>query len=111
MALVCLLHDSYCIVQLHFRHFLHSLINIFVNRSGPVLNGIVGHPMGAVEGFRYSNALQEKAEAGEVWTVEALAGFLADPKGWLPGTKMSFRGLRDDAEIAALIAYLASIPE
>ena len=86
----------------------HQVGDGAVNRSGPVLNGIVGHPMGAVDGFRYSGALQEKAAAGEDWTDEALAAFLADPKGWLPGTKMSFRGLRDEAEIEAVIAYLAT---
>lgn len=79
------------------------------NRSGPVLTGIVGHPIGAVEGFRYSGAMEEKA--GETWTEENLAAFLADPKGWLPGTKMSFRGLRSDEEIQAVIAYLASTGE
>ncbi|MBM2576313.1 c-type cytochrome [Jannaschia sp. Os4] len=79
------------------------------NRSGPALTGIVGAPMGAVEGFRYSNALVEKGEAGEVWSHENLTAFLAAPKDWLPGTKMSFRGLRDASDADAIIAYLESV--
>ncbi|WP_281826952.1 c-type cytochrome [Jannaschia rubra] len=81
------------------------------NRTGPVLNGVVGHQAGAVEGFRYSGALEKKAEAGLVWTQEELAAFLTAPRDYLPGTKMVFRGLRDEEERAAVIAYLQSIEE
>ena len=79
------------------------------NRTGPVLNGMLGRTMGTVDGFRYSGVFQEAAEAGTVWTEENLAAFLADPRGMMAGTKMSFRGVRDEADIAALIAYLQSI--
>ena len=79
------------------------------NRTGPVLNGMLGRTMGTVDGFRYSGVFQEAAEAGTVWTEENLAVFLADPRGMMAGTKMSFRGVRDEADIAALIAYLQSI--
>ena len=78
------------------------------NRTGPVLNGIVGGPIGAVDGFRYSGTFADAAAAGDVWTPEKLAAFLADPRGAMPGTKMSFRGVRDEADIDALIAYLAT---
>lgn len=64
------------------------------NRSGPVLNGIVGRAAAGVEGFRYSNALKAKGEEGLVWDEASLAAFLADPKGYIKGTKMSFRGLK-----------------
>ena len=79
------------------------------NRTGPVLNGMLGRTMGTVDGFRYSGVFQEAAAAGTVWTEENLAAFLADPRGMMAGTKMSFRGVRDEADIAALIAYLQSI--
>lgn len=79
------------------------------NRTGPALNGVIGRTMGTIDGFRYSNVFKEAAEAGEVWTHENLAAYLADPRGQRPGTKMSFRGVRDEAEIAGLIAYLESI--
>ncbi len=81
------------------------------NRTGPALNGMVGRTIGSVDGFRYSNVFQEANAAGEVWTAENLAAFLADPRGTMPGTKMTFRGVREEADITALIAYLESFEE
>lgn len=78
------------------------------NRSGPVLNGIVGSDAGAVEGFRYSKPLLDMAEGGLVWDAENLRAFLAKPKEFIPRTKMSFPGLRKDEDLDAIIAYLAS---
>ncbi len=75
------------------------------NRVGPVLNGIVGADIAAVDGFRYSKVLEDMD--GE-WTEEALAAFLADPRGFAKGTKMSFAGLRKEDEIAAVTAYLST---
>jgi cytochrome c len=46
------------------------------------------------------------AEHGGDWTPEALNAFLENPKGWMPGTKMSFAGLPDVEDRANLIAYL-----
>ena len=80
------------------------------NRSGPILNGIVGHPAGAVDGFRYSNVMADAGAGGLVWTEEELAAFLAKPKAYMKGTKMSFAGLRKDEDIAAVIEYLKSFP-
>jgi cytochrome c len=79
-----------------------------VNRSGPALNGVVERTIGTVEGFRYSRGFTEAQEAGDTWTEEKLAAFLTDPKGTMPGTKMSFRGVRNADDITALIAYLRS---
>ena len=81
------------------------------NRVGPILNGIVDGPVGAVEGFRYSRPMQAAAEEGLVWSHEELSAFLADPKGYMKGTKMSFRGLRKEADIDAVIAYLRDASE
>ncbi len=81
------------------------------NRTGPILNGIVGHPIGAVEGFRYSKVFEELNAEGKVWTEEELAAFLADPRGYAKGTKMSFAGLRKEDDIAAVTAYLQSFSE
>jgi cytochrome c len=80
------------------------------NRSGPILNGVVGHPAGAVDGFRYSNVMADAGAGGLVWTEEELAAFLAKPKAYMKGTKMSFAGLRKDEDIAAVIEYLKSFP-
>lgn len=76
------------------------------NRVGPPLNGIVGAPAGAVDGFRYSKALEERAGDGLVWDAESLKAFLAKPKEFLPRTKMSFPGLRKDEDLAAIVAFL-----
>lgn len=86
----------------------HQLGEGATNRTGPVLNGMVGREVGSVEGFRYSRVFQEAAGAGEVWTQQSLAAFLADPRGTMSGTKMSFRGVRDAGDIDALIAYIQS---
>lgn len=78
------------------------------NKTGPVLNGIVGSAAGAVDGFKYSSALSEAASGGLVWTEEELAAFLAKPKSYLKGTKMSFAGLKKDSDIEAVLEYLKS---
>lgn len=81
------------------------------NRSGPILTGIVGRPAGTVEGFKYSKPLKAMAEDGLVWDEENLKAFLAKPKAFMKGTKMSFAGLRKDADLDAITAYLSSVTE
>lgn len=78
------------------------------NKTGPILNGIVGASAGHVDGFKYSKAMQEAAEGGLVWSDAELAAFLAKPKSYMKGTKMSFAGLKKDEDIEAVIAYLKS---
>ncbi|OSQ48183.1 c-type cytochrome [Marivita geojedonensis] len=75
------------------------------NRSGPVLNGVVGADIAAVDGFKYSKTL---SEMDGTWTPETLAAFLADPRGYAKGTKMSFAGLKSEEDIAAVTAYLST---
>ena len=65
--------------------------------------------IGAVDGFRYSNVFQDANAAGRTWTDEEMAGFLAAPKDYMKGTKMSFRGLSSEDDITAIIAYLRSV--
>ena len=78
------------------------------NRTGPMLNGIVGAPAGLADGFKYSRVQKAAAEDGLVWTEGELAAFLAKPKTYMKGTRMSFSGLKKDADIDAVIAYLQS---
>ena len=86
----------------------HQVGDGAMNRTGPVLTGIVGASVGAVDGFRYSKPMQALAESGAVWSDEELAAFLARPKTYLKGTRMSFAGLKKDADIAAVLEYLRS---
>ncbi len=81
------------------------------NRVGPVLTGIIGQPAGAVDGFKYSKPMAQAGEGGLIWDHESLGAFLADPKGYMPKTKMSFAGLRKQEEIDAILAYLESTTE
>jgi cytochrome c len=76
------------------------------NKSGPILNGVVNRAAGSIEGFRYSRAMKAVAEGGLTWTGDELAAFLAKPKTYLKGTKMSFGGLRKEADQIAVIEYL-----
>lgn len=78
------------------------------NRVGPVLTGVVGGPAGAADGFKYSKPLLKAAGGGLIWTQDELSAFLAKPKDYLKGTKMSFAGLKKEADVAAVIAYLKS---
>ena len=77
------------------------------NGVGPNLHGVVGRAAGAVEGFRYSANLRERAGAGLVWNEENLTAYLRDPKAVLPQGNMSFQGFRDNVQNARdVIAYL-----
>src|SRR6056300_941782 len=76
------------------------------NKTGPVLNGVVGASIGHIEDFRYSKVFGQMKDDGMVWDEANLAAFLAKPKDFAKGTKMSFAGLRKDSEIASVIEYL-----
>lgn len=74
--------------------------------TGPHLNGVVGRDVASVAGFGYSDAMHAHAGEAPQWTPDALQEFLANPKGVVSGTKMSFAGLKKPEDRADLIAYL-----
>lgn len=74
--------------------------------TGPHLNGIVGKAKAAVPGFPYSETLV--GMAADTWTPENLNAFLQNPKGYAPGTKMSFAGLPKIEDRANVIAWLGT---
>ncbi len=78
------------------------------NGVGPNLWGVVAAKKGHVEGFAYSQAL---LGTGGEWSYEALDAFIANPKAYAPGTKMSFAGIARPDERADLIAYLRSLAD
>jgi cytochrome c len=78
------------------------------NRVGPNLYSIVGDKKGEGRGFNFSAALKAK---GGTWTFEDLNQFLANPKGFVPGTAMGFAGIQKDSQRADVIDYLDSLSE
>ncbi len=76
------------------------------NATGPHLDGIVGRQIAGVADFDYSDAMKE--HSGDSWTPENLYLFLQNPKAYVPGTKMTYAGMRKDTDRANLIAYLAT---
>ena len=72
--------------------------------QGPNLHGIVGREVGKAAGFtNYSPALLGK---GGTWTYESLAAYIHDPRGYIPGNRMAFAGIKDDKDLADLLAFL-----
>jgi cytochrome c len=73
------------------------------NRVGPHLVGVFGRESGSVDGFNYSDAMKN---AEIVWDEETLDAYLADPKGYIPGNRMPYAGMKNAEDRADLIAYL-----
>ena len=73
------------------------------NGVGPTLNGVVGRAAGSVEGYKYSDAMMS---SGITWDEANLAEYIKNPKAKIAGNKMAFPGVKDDAKIADIIAYL-----
>ena len=76
------------------------------NGVGPNLHGVFGRRAAAVEGFRYSAPMRQKAEGGLIWTEENLRPYLQNPREVVPGTAMAFAGLRNEQQLNDLITYL-----
>lgn len=83
-------------------HACHSL-KPGDNGVGPTLHGLFGRKAASVPGFRYSPFMRR---SGIVWSPAALRKYLPNPQAMVPGTKMTFLGLKDPREIEDLIAYL-----
>lgn len=85
-------------------------------RTGPNLYGVAGGPIGAVEDFRYSDALLALNEQEATWDEESFVGYVQDPTGWLRETlddgsargKMAFR-VRDEQDAYDIYAFIASL--
>lgn len=78
------------------------------NRIGPVLNDVVGRTAGTAAGFSYSGAMVAAGAGGLVWTPEKLDAWLKKPRDFVVGTKMTFAGLGNQADVDNVIAYLLS---
>ena len=81
----------------------HSIAKGGGNKIGPALWGVLGRKAGAFPDYKYSKAM---ASHGKSWSFEEMNGFLINPKGWIKGTKMSYAGLKNAKDRAALILYM-----
>jgi cytochrome c len=79
------------------------------NKQGPNLYGVVGAAQAHLEGFAYSDILVQHHDEGLVWSYDNLDAFLTNPKGYAPGTKMGFAGVRSPEERADILAYLQTL--
>ncbi len=76
------------------------------NRVGPSLFGVVGRKSGSVEGFHYSDA---NKNSGVTWDEATLDKYLTDPRSVVPGTTMTYAGVKNDQMRHDIIAYLATL--
>lgn len=84
----------------------HDFTNGGPNRVGPNLWGVVGRDVASHAGFAYSPAMSAHAGA---WTYQFLFDYLGSPARAMPGTKMSFAGLRRPEDRASVIKYLSTL--
>ena len=73
------------------------------NKTGPYLVDVIGRKAGSIDGYKYSKAMRESQL---VWDDATLTEYLKAPKKFLKGTKMAFAGLKKEADIKNVIAYL-----
>lgn len=81
----------------------HQIGETAKNAVGPELNGLFGRKTGSVPGYSYSAA---NKNSGIVWDEAIFREYIQNPKAKIPGTKMSFPGLKDQTDIDNVIAYL-----
>lgn len=86
----------------------HSIVQGGPNGTGPDIWGVVGRKPGTHAGFAYSSAMTEFGAKQAVWDYDHLNEFLKAPQKYIPGTKMSFVGLKKADERINMIAYLRS---
>jgi len=81
----------------------HTLPEGGPNMTGPNLHGVFGRKAGTLPGFTYSDGLKA---AGWTWDAAHIDTWITDPKADVPGTKMTFAGLKDPKDRTDVIAYL-----
>jgi len=84
----------------------HQVGDSAKNRVGPHLNGLFGREAASIEGFKYSKSLKRAGVDGVVWHLETLSAYIENPKAFASGTRMNFKGLKDEEDRNDLLAYL-----
>ena len=75
------------------------------NKVGPELNGLDGRKTGTAPDYNYSDANKNSCIT---WNKQEFLDYIKDPKAKIPGTKMTFAGIKNEKEAENLWAYLAS---
>jgi len=81
------------------------------NGVGPHLDGLFGRQAGVIDGFKYSSAMKKLGEEGLVWNEFTLDQYLEKPRAYVPGTRMSFLGMRKHEDRIDVIAYLKQLSQ
>ena len=81
----------------------HSVAKGGGNKIGPALYNVLGREAGTLHDYKYSKGM---IAYGKKWTPKEMDGFLSKPKEWVKGTKMSYAGLKNSKERAAVILYM-----
>jgi cytochrome c len=76
------------------------------NKIGPTLFGLSGRKTGTVAGYAYSPANEA---ANLTWDDATLDKYLEGPRAMIPGTKMTYAGVKDAGKRADLISYLDTL--
>ncbi|HEY3696283.1 cytochrome c family protein [Phenylobacterium sp.] len=84
----------------------HNADNGGPNSTGPNLWGVEGRKPGSHPGFAYSTAMTDFGSKQPVWDFEHISEFIKEPQKHLPGTKMTFVGLKKPEDRINVIAYL-----
>jgi cytochrome c len=74
------------------------------NVIGPELNGLAGRKTGTVEGYNYSDA---NKNSGLTWDEATFKDYITAPQKKIPGTKMTFPGLPEEADRDNIWAFIS----
>lgn len=81
----------------------HATTSPESTNTGPSLLGLFGRKAGTLKGYEFSAAM---TASGIVWNKETLMKYLEKPSRAVPGTTMTFIGIKDPAQRADLVCYL-----
>jgi cytochrome c len=79
------------------------------NKVGPHLDGIFGRTAGSLDGFNYSGAMKKAGAEGLLWSEHSLEEYIAKPRDFIKGNRMSFRGMDNPQDRKDIVAWLQRV--